>query len=72
MSIVIAIDPGISKCGLIVADIEEKKVYEAVVLKSHQLLEYVKKRSQNEKKPQFLIGNGTSCKNYINDCRFHV
>ena len=67
MSIVIAIDPGISKCGLIVADIEEKKVYEAVVLKSHQLLEYVKKRSQNEKKPQFLIGNGTSCKNYIND-----
>ena len=67
MSIVIAIDPGIYKCGLIVADIKEKKVFEAVVLKSHQLLKYVKKISQSEKIPQFLIGNGTSCKNYIND-----
>ena len=66
MSIVIAIDPGISKCGLIVADIKQKKVYEAVVIKSLQLLKYVKKKSQNEKNLQFLIGNGTSSKNYLN------
>ncbi len=67
MSIVIAIDPGISKCGLIVADIKEKKVYEAVVINSHLLIDYVKKKYQNEKNLQFLIGNGTSSKNYIKD-----
>ena len=43
MSRVITIDPGISKCGVIIADIKEKKVYEAVVIKSHLLLQYVKK-----------------------------
>ena len=67
MSLVIAIDPGMSKCGLIVADIKEKKVYEAVVINSHLLLKYVKKKYQNEKNLQFLIGNGTSSKNYIKD-----
>ena len=67
MSRVIGIDPGISKCGVIVADIKEKKVYEAIVINSSLLLEYVKKKSNNEKNLQFLIGNGTSCKNYIKD-----
>ena len=65
MSKVIAIDPGLSKCGVIVADIKEKKVYEAVVIKSTLLLKYVKKKYQNEKNVQLLIGNGTSSKNYI-------
>ncbi len=67
MSKVIAIDPGISKCGLLLADIKEKKVYEALVIKSHVLLRYVKKRYQNEKKLQCVIGNGTSSKKYIKD-----
>ena len=65
MSRVIAIDPGMSKCGLIVADISEKKVYEAVVINSYLLFDYVKKKYQNEKTLQFLIGNGTSSKSYI-------
>jgi len=65
MSRVIGIDPGISKCGVVLADIREKKVYEAVVIKSNQLLEYVKKKYKNEKNLQFLIGNGTSSNNYI-------
>ena len=65
MSRVITIDPGISKCGVIIADIKEKKVYEAVVIKSHLLLKYVKKKYQNGKNVQLLIGNGTSSKNYI-------
>ena len=30
MSRVLAIDPGISKCGLLIADIKEKKVFEAL------------------------------------------
>ena len=69
MSRVIAIDPGISKCGVILADINNKKVYEALVIKSNLLLEYAKKKYQEEKDLQFLIGNGTSCKNYIKDLK---
>ena len=65
MSRIIAIDPGLSKCGVIIADIKEKKVYEAIVIKSHQLLKYVKKKYQSEKNVQLLIGNGTSSKKYI-------
>ena len=65
MSKVIAIDPGLSKCGVIIADLKEKRVCEAVVIKSHLLLKYVKKKYQREKKVQLLIGNGTSSKNYI-------
>ena len=65
MSRVIGIDPGISKCGVIVADIRENKVYEALVINSSQLLKYVKKKFQNEKNLQILIGNGTSSENYI-------
>ena len=72
MSIVLAIDPGISKCGVTIADVNEKKVYEAVVIKSHLLLKYVKKKYQKENNFQFLIGNGTSSKNYINDLKQFV
>ena len=67
MSRVIAIDPGISKCGAIIADIKEKKVYEALVIESYLLLNYVKTKYQKDKKLLFLIGNGTSSKNYIKD-----
>ena len=66
MSRVIAIDPGKSKCGVIIADVNEKKVYEAVVIQSDRLLKYVRKYL-NEKNLEFLIGNGTSSKNYIRD-----
>ncbi len=65
MSKVIAIDPGLSKCGVVIADIKEKKVYEAVVIKSHLVLKYVKKNYHIEKNVQLLIGNGTGSKNYI-------
>ena len=69
MSRVITIDPGISKCGVAIADIKEKKVYEAVVIKSHLLLKYVRKKYQNEKNVQLIIGNGTSSENYIKDLK---
>mgnify|MGYP001322172535 FL=1 len=66
---VIAVDPGISKCGVIFADINNKKVYEALVIKSNLLLEYVQKKNQDENNLQLLIGNGTSCKNYVKDLK---
>ena len=67
MSKVIAIDPGISKCGVIVANIKEKKVCEAVVIESNLLLKFVKKKYHDEKNIKFIIGNGTSSKNFIKD-----
>ena len=67
MSKLIAIDPGISKCGVIVADLKEKKVIEAEVIKSNCLLKYIKKKYQKEKELRFLIGNGTSSSYYIKD-----
>ena len=65
MNKVVAIDPGLSKCGVIIADIGQKKVYEAEVIQSNYLLKYVKNKYQNDLNLQFLIGNGTSSKNFI-------
>ena len=67
MSNVLAIDPGISKCGVIVADIKDKKVYEALVIRSNLLIKFVKKKLLHEKNILFIIGNGTSSENYIRD-----
>ena len=43
MTKVIAIDPGTSKCGMVLADLEHKIVYEAIVIQSNMLLNYIKK-----------------------------
>ena len=67
MSRFIAIDPGKWKCGVTIADINEKKVHEAFVIKSHLLLNYAKKQYEKDKSLQFIIGNGTSSQNYIKD-----
>jgi len=32
---VITIDPGKSKCGLVLAEISEKKVYKAIIVEVH-------------------------------------
>ena len=39
---IITIDPGKSKCGLVLAEITEKKVYKAIILKSELLGNYVR------------------------------
>ena len=65
MNKAISIDPGISKCGLIVADLDFKKVCLAEVIKSGNLLTYLKKICQDKQQFQFIIGNGTSSSHYI-------
>ena len=57
---VISIDPGKSKCGLILADISEKKVYKAIILKSELLANYVRTLIAAEDISQIIIGNGTT------------
>ena len=60
MARVISIDPGKSKCGLILAEISEKKVYEAIILKSELLENYVRNLIAAEDISQIIIGNGTT------------
>ena len=57
---VISIDPGRSKCGLVLAEISKKKVYEAIILQSEFVENYVKNLITHEDIFQIIIGNGTS------------
>ena len=60
MSKLISIDPGKYKCGLVLAEINEKKIYEAIILKSELLEDYVKKLNTVEDLSKIIIGNGTT------------
>ena len=57
---VITIDPGKSKCGLVLAEISEKKVYKAIILKSEVLDNYVRNLIADDDISQIIIGNGTT------------
>ena len=57
---VITIDPGKSKCGLVLAEITEKKVYKAIILKSALLEKYLRNLISAEDISQIIIGNGTT------------
>ncbi len=57
---VITIDPGKSKSGLVLAEVSEKKVYEAIILKSELLANYVKNLIAADDISQIIIGNGTT------------
>ena len=57
---VITIDPGKSKCGLVLAEISEKKVYKAIILKKELLENYVRHLIAAEDISQIIIGNGTT------------
>jgi RNase H-fold protein (predicted Holliday junction resolvase) len=60
MSKVVTIDPGKNKCGLVLADISEKKVYKAIILQSELLEDYVRELNCIEEISQIIIGNGTT------------
>jgi len=60
MARIITIDPGKSKCGLVLAEISEKKVYKAIVLKSEFLDNYLINLITAEDIEQIIIGNGTT------------
>ena len=57
---IITIDPGKSKCGLVLAEISEKKVYKAIILKSELIENYVRNLITAEDISQIIIGNGTT------------
>ena len=57
---VITIDPGKSKCGLVLAEISQKKVYKAIVVKSELLENFVRNLITAGDISQIIIGNGTT------------
>tara|TARA_Y100000991_G_scaffold150160_1_gene113849 strand:+ start:118 stop:558 length:441 start_codon:yes stop_codon:yes gene_type:complete len=70
MSRVITIDPGKRKCGLVLAEISEKKVYRAIIIKSELIREYVRNLNTVEDISKVIIGNGTTSKDIIEKLDF--
>ena len=70
MSKLISIDPGKSKCGLVLAEISEKKVYEAIILKSELLEDYVRNLNNVEDISKIIVGNGTKSNEIIQKLDF--
>ena len=60
MTKLISIDPGKSKCGLVLAEINEQKIYTAIILESELLEDYVRNLNTFEEISKIIIGNGTS------------
>ena len=56
----ISIDPGRYKCGLVLAGISEKKIYQAVTIKSEHIEDYVRNLNTLEDISKIIIGNGTT------------
>ena len=66
----ISIDPGKFKCGLVLADVNKKKVYKAIILKSELIEDYVRNLNTIEEISKIIIGNGTTSKEIIKKLDF--
>ena len=67
---VISIDPGKYKCGLVLAEISEKKVYKAIIVKSESLVDYVRNLNNFEDISKVIVGNGTKSNEIIQKLDF--
>ena len=70
MPIVVSIDPGKIKCGLVLAEISEKKVYKACILKSESFEDYLRNLNSVEDISKIIIGNGTTSQKIIEKLNF--
>ena len=70
MSKFLSIDPGRCKCGLVLVDIREKKIYQAIIIKSELIENYVKNLKSVEDISKVIIGNGTTSKENIEKLDF--
>ena len=62
MSLYISIDPGIKKCGLLLADMKSGKVIEAGVASLNRFSDLVSLWNQDYEIINIIIGDGTNCK----------
>ena len=67
----ISIDPGKYKCGLVLAEISEKKVYKAIILKSELLEDFVRNLITVENISKIIIGNGTTSEDIVKKLDFY-
>ena len=66
----ISIDPGKCKCGLVLVDINKKKVDQAIVINTESLPRHVKNLKNVEKISKVIIGNGTTSKENVEKLEF--
>ena len=66
----ISIDPGKCKCGLIFADLESKRVLQAIVIESKYLVQNIKSFVGKENNIKVLIGNGTTSNDHAKSLSF--
>ena len=66
----ISIDPGKCKCGLVLADLYQKRVDKAVVLNTKFLPQYVETLNSTENISKVIIGNGTTSRQNIEKLKF--
>ena len=62
MSLYISIDPGMKKCGLLLADMQSGEVIEAGVASLNKFSDLVSQWNEDHKIIKIIIGNGTNCK----------
>ena len=70
MTRILSIDPGKNKCGLVVAETSEKKVFKAIIIKSELIQEYVRNIINCEEISKIIIGNGTTSREIIKKLNF--
>ena len=61
MSRLVAIDPGRSKCGVILADVRQGVVLSGLVLEASAVLDALQDWAEDQPLAQILIGDGTGC-----------
>ena len=70
MTRILSIDPGKNKCGLVLAETSEKKVFKAIIIKSELIQEYVRNIINCEEISKIIIGNGTTSREIIKKLNF--
>jgi len=71
MSFYISIDPGIKKCGLLLADFQSGKVIEAGIASLSKLFELVSIWNEDYEISKIIIGDGTNSKHIVNQLKLN-
>ena len=62
MSIYLSIDPGVKKCGLLLADVQSGKVIEAGIASINKFPDLVSLWNEQYQIIKIIMGDGTNCK----------
>ncbi len=65
MSFLVSLDPGSSKCGLVLADVKSRLVLEGKIVDSDAVIHMINKWQEKFTCRKLILGNGTSSKYWI-------